>query len=78
MLQMNPSAEAIEEELDAYLGVQNVALGTNFTAKELREQQMSQRFDLFERITGYEIGSKELDAAVDRTVNVIKQLDKDQ
>jgi len=75
LLQLNPSTEAGEEELDAYLGVRNVALGTTFTAKELRQVQRTKRYDMYERVSGYKIGSDELDEAVNRTIDAIAALD---
>ena len=77
MLQLHQSEEAAEEELDAYLGVRNVVLGTEFTAKELKRLQREKRYDMYERVSGFKIGSDELDAAVDRTIDAIKQLDND-
>lgn len=71
-LLVSPAEQASTDELAAYFNVCNHLTGTNYSVESIKNAQMQRRFDLYERVTGYKIGSPEMNAAVDVMVDAMK------
>ena len=59
---------APESELDQYFVLFNQLTGADLSVDRQWKDKVKAGIDAYERYTGYKIGSKELDAAVERTI----------